>query len=74
MVSPAVYWGKKFINSANRQYVILAGYTENLEDISNSTVFYTDLKGRIMTSGLRWSLFLISYIPSMDVKTNELSK
>lgn len=76
-ISPSMYWGKRFINSANRQYVILAGFTENLENLADSIVYFCDPRGRMLTSGLRWSLFLISYVPSMNnceaFKKNELS-
>lgn len=64
-VSPAQYWGKKFINSTSKRYVILVGFVENKENIAHSTVFFTDETGRMLTQGMKWSLFWTSYVQSM---------
>lgn len=65
-VSPAQFWGKKFINSTSRKYVILVAYTENVEHIENSMVYFTDECGKALTqTGMRWGLFWVSHVPSM---------
>lgn len=64
-VSPRQYWGKKFINSTSRKYVILVGYREDLVNLQDSTVYFTDENGRMITNGMKWFSFLVSYVPSM---------
>ena len=65
-ISPAQYWGKFFINSANRQKVVLVSYIENIEELKDSTIFISDSKGRLLTpKGIRWDIFCNTYVPSM---------
>ncbi len=65
-VSPAQFWGRKFMNSTSRKYVVLVGYNENPENIAHSTVFFTDENGRMLTTqGMKWYLFWTSYVQSM---------
>lgn len=64
--SPRAFWGRKFMHNASRKYVYLAAWVENVSSFKDSSVTLVDLNGMVVAKSMRWEMFWISYVPSLD--------